>query len=318
MTTVQEKPATTFFSRIWTYLVEMYPLHVNVPYSFMSFFGFHMLVQALHGVHPLAVSRASVAGAFTLAAFTLLMRVFDEFKDYEHDCRLFPHRPLPSGRVRPGDLRLLGWTLVIFMTALNVTLGKGFLGFLALLTFALLMFRYFFLPDLHRRSLLLTLVTHNPVVFFTHLYVLSVFMQEQGLSFRALAPATWPGIAMFWLLVFSWETSRKIRAREEEDAYVTYSQIFGPRRAALVPVVGLTISAAIAVMFHRMLGLSWPFLVAVGLAYFYAMSGFVRWLRVQSPANSKLRPFVEAFSLVLYLAVILDLGIRIGFRWMPL
>ncbi len=306
---------TTFGSRLWTYLVEMYPLHVNVPYSFMSFFGYYMLLQALYGAKPLSYSWHSILGAFTLAAFTLLMRVFDEFKDYEHDCQLFPHRPLPSGRVLTSDLKILGWSLVAFMTVLNLVMGKGLIGYLILMAYALLMFKYFFLPDLHRKNLVLTLFTHNPIVFFTHLYVLSVFMEVQGLGLSDLRPGVWYGLAMFWLLVFSWETSRKIRAKEEEDAYITYSQIFGPRAAALVPMAGVTVSALLALAFAKQLGLSLPFVVAAGAGYVYAMFGFGRWLAVQSPKNSKLRPFVEAFTLVLYLAVILDLSLRLGGQW---
>lgn len=310
-----EAPAepTTRGSRLWTYIVEMYPLHINVPYSFLSFFGFYFLLQAAYGGETLKLTLHSLLGTFTLAAFTLLLRIFDEFKDYEHDVKLFPHRPLPSGRVLPGDLKGLGWVLVGFMLVLNLFQGQAVMGFALLMAYGLLTYKYFFLPDIHRRSLLLTLVTHNPLALFTHIYIVSVYSMEYG------QPADWRpvwlGIAMFWLLVFSWETSRKIRTQEEEDDYVTYSQIFGTRRSALVPMAGLTASFVLTYDFYQRLDLPFWFLWAMGLAFGYAMFGFVRWLMVQTPQTSKLRPFVESYSLALYVALLAALIARFGLVW---
>jgi 4-hydroxybenzoate polyprenyltransferase len=293
----------------------MYPLHVNVPYSFMLFFGYYLLVQAVYGFKPLMISTESLLGAFTLASFTLLLRIFDEFKDYEHDVRLFPDRPLPSGRVTKADLKVMGWSLVAVMVLLNVTLGKGLIGFAILMAFGYLMLKFFFLPDLHRGSLLLTLATHNPVAFFTHLYVLGVFMQDHRQGLDGIPAGAWLGILMFWGLIFSWETARKIRSPEEETDYVTYSQVFGTRRAPLVPMIGLTVSFGIAVWFKFALGLGTAFLVAVVAAWAYAMWGFVRFLMNQNPATSKLRPHVEAASLTLYVAFLAALPYRFGVMW---
>ncbi len=306
---------STLASRLWAYVVEMYPLHVNVPYSFMLFFGYYLLLQAVYGFKPLLITHQSILGAFTLAGFTLLLRVFDEFKDYEHDVKLFPSRPLPSGRVTKGDLKVLGWTLVVLMTALNLTLGKGFVGYLVLMAFGFLMLKFFFLPDLHRKSLLFTLCTHNPVAFFTHVYVFSVFLQDHRLSLESIPAGAWLGIAMFWGLIFSWETGRKIRSPEEEDDYVTYSRIFGTRRAPLVPMAGLTASFGIGIWFALTLGLS-PWLIGVLVAaWAYSMSGFARFLAAPGPRTSKLRPYVEASSLVMYVAFLVAIPAKFGAVW---
>lgn len=304
---------TTRPRRLWTYIVEMYPLHINVPYSFLSFFGFYFLLQAAYGGETLKLTIHSLLGTLTLACFTLLLRIFDEFKDYEHDVKLFPHRPLPSGRVLPGDLKALGWTLAVLMVLMNVFQGQAIVGFGLLMAYGLLTFKYFFLPDLHRGSLLLTLITHNPLALFTHIYIFSVYSMEYGQP--ADWRAVWLGIAMFWLLVFAWETSRKIRAKEEEDDYVTYSQIFGTRRSALVPMAGLTASFYLSWHFTRSLDLPIWFIGIMGVAFAYTLFGFVRWLLVQNPKTSKLKPFVENYSLVLYLAILAALISRYGLVW---
>lgn len=306
---------STVASRLRGYVVEMYPLHVNVPYSFMLFFGYYLLLQAVYEFRPLLFTVESVLGAFTLAGFTLLLRVFDEFKDYEHDRLLFPHRPLPSGRVTKRDLEILGWTLVAVMTALNLFLGKGLAGYLILMAFGFLMLKFFFLPDLHRGSLLLTLATHNPVAFFTHLYVFTVFMQDHRIEVTDVRPGAIFGILMFWGLIFAWETGRKIRSPEEEDDYVTYSRVFGTRRAPLVPMAALTASFGIAFWFAETLGLpAWmPWVLAA--AWGYAMAGFVRFLAAPGPNTSRLRPYVEAASLALYVAFLAALPARFGAAW---
>ncbi len=299
--------------RLWGYAVEMYPLHVNVPYSFMLFFGYYLLLQAIYAVKPLEITKAGLLGAVTLACFTLLLRVFDEFKDYEHDVKLFPHRPLPSGRVTKADLQVLGWTLVAVMTALNVYLGgKALIGYGILMAFGFLMLKFFFLPDLHRQSLLLTLATHNPVALFTHLYVFAVFLQEHPVD--RFPPGAWLGILMFWGLIFAWETGRKIRSPEEEDEYVTYSQIFGTKRAPLVPAAALTLSFGIAVWFAWTLQLSPILPVVLALAWTYAMTGLSRFVKAPSPATSKLRPYVETASLVLYVAFLVALPVAFGIQ----
>ncbi|MBM3268122.1 MAG: UbiA family prenyltransferase [Candidatus Sericytochromatia bacterium] len=301
-------------ARLWGYVVEMYPLHVNVPYSFVLFFGYYLLLQAIYGMAPLRFTRESLLGALTLACFTLLLRVFDEFKDYEHDVKLFPHRPLPSGRVTKADLTVLGWTLAAVMTALNALLGgKALAGYALLMAFALLMLKFFFLPDLHRRSLLLTLCTHNPVAVFTHLYVLGVFFQAHGIPLDRPVPAgAWLGILMFWGLIFAWETARKIRSPEEEDDYVTYSRLLGTKRAPLVPAFALTMSFGLAVWFAWTLALSPILPVVLVLAWTYAMTAFSRFVAHPAPTTSKLRPYVETASLVLYAALLVALPVRFG------
>ncbi|HEY9766788.1 MAG TPA: UbiA family prenyltransferase [Chroococcales cyanobacterium] len=302
--------------RLGIYLVEMFPLHVNVPISFFSFFGYYFLLQLLVGHHPLSMTLRSLMGALTLTAFSLLLRVFDEFKDLESDRVLFPDRPLPSGRVLTGDLKILGWGLVLLMVLLNLRLGSTPIAFSLLFLYGLLSFKYFFLPELHLRSLPLTLATHNPLAVATHLYVLAVFLDDFHLSAKTLPPAAWVAIPMFWLIVLAWETSRKIRTPEQENDYVTYSRLFGPRGAALIPMTGLTISFVLVQGFAFFLNWSIPLRAVLGLAFAVAMFGFFRWQWKQTPRNSRLRPFVEAYAMILYLTLFVEFACRYGVYWL--
>ena len=307
----------TLAGRLWVYLREMFPLEVYLPFSFAGFFGFYFLLQALaSGGGPLTVTWRAIAGALTLTAFSLLMRVFDELKDREADKLLFPDRALPSGRVRVGDIQGLGLTLAVGMLALNLMLGPVALaGFAAMLLYGLGTYVWFFAPGPHRRSLLLTVATHNPVVVFCNLYVWTVWAADAGLGLSFPPPAAWAGLVMYWLPVLAWEFSRKIRAPEEENAYVTYSRLLGPRPAALVPLAAITASAALAGWFGLTLGLPPAALALAGAAYAAALFGFGRFLARVSPVNARLKPFAEAFSLGLYLALLGGLVARHGLVW---
>ena len=120
---------------------------------------------------------------------------------------------------------------------------------------------------------------------------------------------------MFWGLIFSWETARKIRAPEDEDDYVTYSRILGTRRAPWVPMAGLTVSFGIALWLGHTLGLSPLFSGVTAIAWAYAMSGFARFLRDQNTKTAKLRPYVEAASLALYVAFLVALPATFHAAW---
>nr|WP_300816049.1 hypothetical protein [uncultured Acetatifactor sp.] len=48
------------------------------------------------------------------------LRIADDFKDYELDCRLFAHRPLPSGRVNKKELVIFVSILIGVTVLLNL------------------------------------------------------------------------------------------------------------------------------------------------------------------------------------------------------
>ncbi|MFP5504084.1 MAG: hypothetical protein ACLGIN_16485, partial [Candidatus Sericytochromatia bacterium] len=247
---------------------------------------------------------------------SLLMRLFDELKDAETDMTLFPDRPLPSGRVRLSDLQGLAWGIGAVMVAINGWMGASAIaGFSLMLIYGLLTFRYFFVPHLHQDNLLLTVATHNPVVVFCNLYVFSVFLADQGQPFQAPPAWVWAAIVMYWLPVLAWEFSRKIKAPQDENTYITYSRVLGPRRAAVVPMVALLVSAAVASAFALRLDLSPLAIAAMAAATAYAMFGYFRFLGAVTTAHARLKPFAEAFSLGLYLALLGGLVARYGVAW---
>ena len=112
---------------------------------------------------------------------------------------------------------------------------------------------------------------------------------------------------MYWLLFFAWEISRKIRSKEEENAYVTYSQIFGRYGSVLIVGVAQTLVFLIALYMYQTFAFTFLFIAILLAAYIFTISAYIRFLHRPTPQSSKLRRFAELYILGTFFAVILDI-----------
>ncbi|MDD7267742.1 MAG: prenyltransferase [Lachnospiraceae bacterium] len=227
----------------------MYPLLPRLGLGFLIFSEIYFIVLLNHGVgSSRLLSVTPVAGqsaffswwqqhdvtgmlvcGFTVFSFLFWLRIADDFKDYELDCRLFATRPLPAGRVYKKDLRILAVLLIGFTLLLNLLLMNNFLFCLLLYTYGSLMAVWFFQKHKIARSLPLALVTHNPVQIILNLYIISYVVIKYQLPIFDLTNAM--AVLTLYFPALIWEVSRKIRAPQEETEYVTYSKLFGYRQA---------------------------------------------------------------------------------------
>jgi 4-hydroxybenzoate polyprenyltransferase len=265
--------------------------------------------RRIHGESGSLLSPYTLLGIWSVFDLLLILRLMDELKDRDIDRALFPRRPLPSGRVLERDIRL-SLAAAMGLYALPSLLA-GVLGpALAVLAYALLMFRRFFAPRLLRRSLLLTLATHTPIVPLMVLHGLAIFAAEHGRPLRGL---DWwslaPVVAMVWSGFLSWELSRKIRSAPEETEYVTYSRVLGPRGAVTLLVAVQAVGLACGALLFARLSLSWTYLAILLGASGVAAGASARFLAAPGPrTSSRLRPCAEVFLLGLLAAGALELG----------
>ena len=231
----------------------------------------------------------------------------DELKDKEIDLRLFKERPLPSGRVLVSDISFSLLAMIILYLAANLWAGKAFLMAVVLLVYSLLMFKYFFIPHILHKNLLLTLATHNPIVALILFSVVVIFLIQHGLGLYNL---NWTSllllVAMYWVASFAWEISRKIRSKEEENGYVTYSQVFGRIGAVIVAGGTQTIAFIIALYFFQKLSLSWIFILILIAGYAITMWAHIRFVFKPNPVTSRLKPFGEMYMVSIAIAFIAD------------
>lgn len=298
--------------RMYIYLAEMYPVPARVISSVLLYISFTAFLGSVHGVEVAVISPFTFVGSWSLFALMLILRLMDELKDKEIDRDLFSDRPLPSGRVSESDI---GFTLVVMIGLLlgvNVWVGKAFWAAVFLVAYSSLMFRYFFVPEILRENLLLNLATHNPIIPITFLYVLILFCVEHDLTINDVK---WLNtillMGMYWAVFLAWEIARKIRCREEENEYVTYSRILGLVGATLATAGTQTIGLAIGVYFYWSLSLSHLFLGTLLAGYALTLSGHLRFLLNPTPVTSKLRPFAEGYILTIVIVNIWEHGLLI-------
>ncbi len=278
--------------RLRVYFREMYPLGRSLFVGYLLCFELYFLTLLTNGHDGFHVGAAELAVGFTLFAFLLNLRIADDFKDYETDLRLFPDRPLPSGRTRKSDLV---WVLVVLDTVvvvLNLVLVRNHVFFTLLVLYGVLMSFWFFQRYRIQRSLVLAVVTHNPVQLVMNAYVISFACARYDIPLVG-----WNNLLILCTLYFPgliWEIARKVRAPEDETEYVTYSQLFGVRRSVLfilgVMLIDLVTSSILAYQLYP-----WAVWTVVA-AYAWLLWRCVRFMR--NPRRGRLVDGIVVYELV--------------------
>ena len=215
--------------RLHIYFKEMYPIPSRLLLGAMVFLEIHFIVLLNNGVSSFRIGIQECVCAFTVFSFLCWLRIADDFKDYELDCRLFAHRPLPSGRVKKKDLAIFVSILIAVTLLLNLLFMNNFLFCLFLYTYGSLMAIWFFQKHKIQKSLPLALVTHNPVQMIMNIYIISFTVIKYDLPAFSLTTVMAAFTLYFPALI--WEVTRKIRAPKDETEYVTYSKLFGYKKA---------------------------------------------------------------------------------------
>ena len=81
--------------RLNCYFNEMYPVLPRLLLGYLISMEIYFIVLLNQGVTDFTFGVQELVLGFTVFSFLGWLRIADDFKDYEHDCRLFPHRPLP-------------------------------------------------------------------------------------------------------------------------------------------------------------------------------------------------------------------------------
>lgn len=305
----------TILPRLIRFVLERFPPHLNGVFGIASFFSLYLLWQAIHGRGgPVRITPGSIVGAGTITGMLLFLRVCDEMKDQEADRTLFPDRPLAAGRVTRDDLRVLAIALATGLTTVNAFLGWVAGAFLVLLVYSSLMFKWFFLPQVISKNLLLALVTHQPYIPISSAYVACVAARDLGGA--AVSGRGVLAILAFWAPFLGWEIARKIRAPGCETEYETYSKVLGPRAAAALCAALVAAAATALAAAFGPIGVSLPFTVVGGLVAAFALGRFGAFIAHPTEAGAKLEPVMDAVLLVLNLGVIAEVTVRRGVVWM--
>ena len=280
--------------RLYIYFKERYPIIPRIAVGLIVFAEIHFIILLNNGVTwqdilpNLGIQEA--VGAFTVFAFLMWLRVADDLKDYETDKKLFPERPLPSGRVKIKDVMIVCTAVQAIAVVLNIIFMNNLLFFGILYFYGYLMSKWFFQRSKIQPSLPLALVTHNPVQAIVNLYIISFTVIKYNIQ-----PISLVNVMALFTLYFPaliWEVSRKIRAPKDENAYTTYSKLFGYKRATRFVLIVTLID--LMTNFVLVWNLNKISLIVLGLLASWMTWKFVQFIK--NPKKFKLVDKVERYT----------------------
>lgn len=260
-----------------------------------------------------------LVGAFITWSMFLLLRVFDEHKDYELDVKNHPDRVLQSGLITLTHLKMAGLAAVACQIFWTLTVDGGWNGafnaWLIMMIWAGLMTAEFFCGEWLEKRLTLYAVSHMAIMPMIIWWIVNMAAPGLALSFM---------IALLMMLAFCsgfcFEITRKTRGPEEErDTVDSYTKIYGVKGCSMIILSLLTIMAAIQIyMINQIVSEDYftgyvLVLVFIGLA----MSSVLKFLRAPSLSgrekNEKMvgLAMIGGYSVVIS-AVIVERGFSVA------
>ena len=303
------EPLPVRFAR---YLNERFPPIANVLLILVYYSSNQFLAKALTDPGTMHYDRWSFLGMLMLVCFFFHIRVFDEHKDYEEDCRYFPNRVLQRGLITLRHLKIAGAIAITTGLVIAALRGKEALTAWAIaFGFTLLMLREFFARDFLKRHFLLYATSHMLVMPLLSVLVFS------------FATKRWPWEAPPWFWVyafvgffvtFNWEVSRKIRAPEEEiDGVESYTKIFGTFGAANLVLIIRAIDTALVAAVGWHLGVSNWFYIALIVLYAVCLFGYFQYRFRPTPRHAKMMEvYAGMYMIVFDLLVAVELARKYG------
>ena len=228
-----------FFKKWYTYQKERFPIATYGLYIFSIVFGtFCFATESKKWIMLIPM--------FVVALLQFLMvRIVDEFKDFEEDSKYRPYRPVPRGLVSLKELGILGGICAVIQIGLTAILNLKGLIYLSLVwIFFAIMSKSFFIKKLVDKHILLEVTLDEFLMPLLVLY-LSTFVTT--ISVKLI-----PFLILSYLGSWIVEIARKIRCKEDEENGVkTYTAVFGIPKATTIVVV---LEALIMMMQYYILG----------------------------------------------------------------
>lgn len=200
--------------------------------------------RALTHQGRLWVSVSDCLAFFGVWSYFLMLRVFDEHKDFDRDCATHPDRVLQRGVVTLGHLKVVGAIAIALQLGASL-LQDGGLGpvtawWAIAFGWSLLMLKEFFVGAWLERRLVLYATSH-----LVSLPLAALWMAQMGAGDGRLpGQVLWLALAAF-LLGGAFEVGRKLKAPEDERPDVdSYTKTLGVRGAATALAVTLAACAA--------------------------------------------------------------------------
>lgn len=288
------KPPYTKWSlarRFWVFQNERIPL---VAMALVAFSLTAAVTKANGNFYWPSVLIAS----FMVILYFLQIRLADEPKDYEHDNKYYPNRPVQRGVITLKELSAIKNSVIAGFFALAALTGSWLIFLLAAFQqfYSYLTREEFFMRDWLRKHFLIYQFSHYVQLFILAWLILTV-LDIQPLYERFIY------FIYAMLLIGMIESSRTIGGVDKKEAKDRYSYRLGIG-LALASFCAFTISVAgytIFLVYRLETSLLWPLLAAGLLVTGWTI---IRYMHKPITKNAE---FMNGASLVMYLCSTLTL-----------
>ena len=235
MTTTGVTGDSPFAKRLLAWFSERFPFANALLFFILYLTG---AAVARHAFGAVFISTADIVGCLVTWSYFLVLRIFDEHKDYELDLKNHPQRVLQSGLITLAHLRVLGaiaigaqilWSLYVD----DWQFGAATLAWVIAFAWTCLMGKEFFCGEWLEKRLTL--------YAFSHMLVMPLivwWLVNLGASGVEMTDSVILLMAVAFVSGFCFEITRKTKgADEERDTVDSYSRIFGARGAAAIVMV---------------------------------------------------------------------------------
>lgn len=303
--------SSPFLSRLNAWSSDRFPV-VNAISGALSYFTMVSIGRYIAHGSASAMSLVDLLGAIAFIGHLLLLRVFDEHKDYEIDLVNHPERALSRGLITLKHLRLLSLPFPIIAIFWSLSISGGSWGiatyaWAVMFIYSLLMAKEFFIGPWLTKRLVLYSFSHmlvSPLMLFWIIAGGMGSLIVNELLLLVLVISFTGGIA--------YELTRKTRGNEENKNLDAYNKHFGTNGSIAIITVFNLISFVLALKINALLQINPGMLSYIILALGYACTFFptVNFLKKKTEKARKVNEGgLGLFFLGLYVSFLIALFI---------
>jgi 4-hydroxybenzoate polyprenyltransferase len=269
------------------------------------------------------ISFLDLFNCFITWGLFLVIRIFDEHKDYDLDVLNHPQRILQSGLITLKHLKVLAAVAItaqlIFSLYLDgFTLGSATISWLIMFGYLCLMGVEFFCGEWLEKRLTLYAFTHMMIMPLTVFWLANIAIPGADIS-DVLTPSIYLMMLLAFISGFCFEIARKTRGPEEERETVdSYSKIFGTKGSAYV-VIGLITGMLISqtlLLFSLDIEYIWAYGIALIVTYALAIKPVLSFVSAPSLKRREKNEAAIAINMIVgYLIIIIAALINKGITW---
>ena len=160
----------------------------------------------------------------------LMIRIVDEFKDYEEDCKFRPYRPVPRGLVSLKELGIIFVICAIIQLIISIVYSN-FIPLIVVWIFFFIMSKGYFIKKFIDKHLLFEVALDELLMPILAVYLIGF------IDINVLQNSSLIYVFLFLTYIIAWivEVARKIRCKEDEEKGVrTYTALLGIKKATIL------------------------------------------------------------------------------------